>query len=139
MLLSRITFWNTFVTTIIYNVLLVITRYIINRFSLFRIHELALHIALIIKRGFSKKQIITSATICPLLIVSCSGSWDIAIDLKVDPMLTCPQFALALSTFWHNELLLLPGPPVNIKTSVFNQTQRSLNAFFANFPVILCT
>lgn len=85
-------------------------------------------------RLFQKKKKITSSTICPLLIVSCSDSWDIAIDLKVDPMLTCPQFALALSTFWHNELLLLPGPPVNIETSVFIHTQRSLIAFFREFP-----
>lgn len=56
--------------------------------------------------------IVTSSMICPLLIVSCSGSEDDASDLIKGPTLTCPQPALALSTFWHNELLLLPGPPV---------------------------
>lgn len=59
--------------------------------------------------------IVTSSRICPLLIVSCSGSKDDASDLIKGPTLTCPQPALALSTFWHNELLLLPGPPVHTK------------------------
>lgn len=58
----------------------------------------------------------TSSTICPLLIVSCKDSCDIAINLRIGPMLMCPQLALALSTFWHNELLLLPGPPISTQT-----------------------
>lgn len=57
----------------------------------------------------------TSSTIFPLLIASWSDCCDVASDLNNGPMLTCPQPVFVLSTFWHNELLLLPGPPTRIE------------------------
>lgn len=64
----------------------------------------------------------TSSTICPLLMVSCSGSLDDASVLRMGPTLTCPQLGLALRTFWHNELLLLPGPPKRVKNCIIDST-----------------